>query len=414
MPARVLAPRSLPALALAASAAWAAWAAAPALARDLTGSLTYLQRIALPADAEVMVEVWGRDGLVAEARFPTGGAQVPLAFKLGDMPEGPLLFRGAIAAGGGVQWLGEPEPVEPGADDLDLGLLMVQPHRPAGFVTTWACGPEVVRAGFAGQEVVLSRGPEARVLPSVPAASGAKFAEGAAEETSFWSKDDEATVVWSGGEMPPCRPFALPTDGPFTARGNEPFWRLDLSEAGIRLTTPEGEEPGAGALPPAVFGSERVVYPVPGGPTVTLWPERCHDTMTGMPYPVTVALDDGTEEGRRIGCGGDPAALLAGGWTVTAIGGGAVPEGVAVTMAFDDGRIAGTSGCNRYSGAFELTGEGLAFGPAAGTRMACPEAQMAVESAFFAALQAVDRFDLDAEGGLVLIGGDAPRIAARR
>jgi heat shock protein HslJ len=410
MPARSLAPRILSVLAALAPAI----AAAPAAARDISGSLTSLPPIALPADAEIMVEVWGRDGLVAETRVPTEGRQVPLAFALAGLPEGPLLLRGAIADRGGVQWLSEPVPVAPGADDLDLGLLTVQPHQPAGFVTTWACGPEVVRAGFSEMEVVVSRGPEARVLPSVPAASGAKFADGAPDETSFWTKGDTATVVWSGGELPPCRRFALPTDAAFVASGNEPFWLLELSEAGMRLTTPEGEEPGAGALPPAVIGTDRVVYPIPGGPIVTLWPQGCNDSMTGMPYPVTVALDDGTEEGRRMGCGGDPAVLLAGRWTVTAIDGEAVPEGVEVTMTFDGDRVDGSAGCNRYTGGYSLTGEGLSFGPAAGTRMACPEPQMATEAAFYAALQAVDRFDIDAEGGLILLGADIPLIAARR
>ena len=407
--------RILPALSF---ALCLAGAAAPALARDLTGSLGYLARIALPDDAEILLELRDRDGIVAEVRLPTEGQQVPLPFRLEDVPAGPLLVRGAIAVGGEVRWLGDPEPVAADTADLDLGLLLVWPHFASGFVTTFACGSEVVRAGFAGGDAVLDYDGEQRRLPPVPAASGARFSDGATDATEFRSEGDgegdTATVIWSGVAMPPCRAFALPEERPFAAFGNEPFWRLDLSADGLRLTTPEGEEPGAAALPPPVFWAERVVYLVPGGPTVTLWPERCHDSMAGMPYPVTVAIEDGTEQGRRIGCGGDPADLLAGAWTVTAIDGEPLPEGAPVTMEFAGDRVAGRSGCNRYTGGYSLTGEGLSFGPAAGTRMACPEPQMRTETAFFAALQAVDRFDFDMDGALVLMGADTPRITARR
>jgi heat shock protein HslJ len=78
----------------------------------------------------------------------------------------------------------------------------------------------------------------------------------------------------------------------------------------------------------------------------------------------------------------------------------AVPE---VTLQFRDGRFAGTSGCNRYSAAAtagNAPGD-LTLGPAAGTRMACPEPQMAMESRFLAQLPRVQKFGFMA-GELVL------------
>lgn len=47
-----------------------------------------------------------------------------------------------------------------------------------------------------------------------------------------------------------------------------------------------------------------------------------------------------------------------------------------------DARVAGSSGCNRVMGSFELDGDALRFGPLAGTRMACPGDGMAQERAF--------------------------------
>ena len=37
------------------------------------------------------------------------------------------------------------------------------------------------------------------------------------------------------------------------------------------------------------------------------------------------------------------------------------------------GRVTGSDGCNRITGSYELKGEGILFGPLAGTQMACPD-----------------------------------------
>ena len=51
-------------------------------------------------------------------------------------------------------------------------------------------------------------------------------------------------------------------------------------------------------------------------------------------------------------------------------------------------RIAGSGGCNRLIGGYELDGERLTFAQLAMTRMACPEG-MDTEAAFVAALEKV-------------------------
>jgi heat shock protein HslJ len=64
-----------------------------------------------------------------------------------------------------------------------------------------------------------------------------------------------------------------------------------------------------------------------------------------------------------------------------------------ISLAFVDNGIAGSSGCNRYNASTvdgEAPGE-VSIGPAAVTRMACPEAQMAVESRFLQALSKVNK-----------------------
>ena len=54
-----------------------------AQARDITGQVTYPERIALAEQAQLVVELRGPGGIVvAEARIETAGRQVPLSFTL--------------------------------------------------------------------------------------------------------------------------------------------------------------------------------------------------------------------------------------------------------------------------------------------------------------------------------------------
>ena len=91
------------------------------------------------------------------------------------------------------------------------------------------------------------------------------------------------------------------------------------------------------------------------------------------------------------------------------------PPGRVVTMLFDSGsrRAAGSAGCNRYSAAYTLRGEGLTFGPTAATKMACPDG-MEFESSFFGMLGQVTAYEVTGST-LVLRGADGPlaRFEAR-
>jgi heat shock protein HslJ len=62
----------------------------------------------------------------------------------------------------------------------------------------------------------------------------------------------------------------------------------------------------------------------------------------------------------------------------------AVPE--AVTARFENGRVSGFSGCNRFTGAYTLKPDQLVIGPLAGSMMACIGDAMKVEDAVTRAL----------------------------
>ncbi|MEY8840934.1 META domain-containing protein, partial [Cribrihabitans sp. XS_ASV171] len=92
-----------------------------------------------------------------------------------------------------------------------------------------------------------------------------------------------------------------------------------------------------------------------------------------------------------------------------------VAEGLEVTLRFDRaGGVSGRAGCNRFSGSYVLSGEGMTIDPGAATMMACPEPAMALERQVFDALGRVGRFDLSADGGLSLMGGGETLLRAQR
>jgi heat shock protein HslJ len=202
---------------------------------------------------------------------------------------------------------------------------------------------------------------------------------------------------------------------PLRAQGNEPFWSLTLDSDTMTFQPMEGAAIQA-ALPQVEDLEGGAVRYAAANLSLTLMPEICRDTMTGMPHPLTaeIAADDQT----FFGCAGAPMDLIAGPeWRVSMIGDAVVaPEG-SVTLAVDGaaGRVSGTSGCNQYFGAMTLTGEGLILGPEFGaSMMMCDDTIMTTERDFLGAIATVTRFDIAEDGALLLIAGDETVIRAER
>jgi heat shock protein HslJ len=385
--------------------------------RSLTGSATYLDRMALPPDATLMLEVTAPDGaLVAEARIPTEGRQVPIPFAL-DLPEGAEgMLRAGLATGGQILWLGEPVAVTD--DTLDLGEVVLSRFQPMGFASAFRCGDQVIRVGFAGDNVVMDTGSERILLQPVPAASGARYEAEGDPATSFWNQGDSALVSLAGTELPECRMTFPMDETPYRARGNEPFWSVTVDE-GEMLLIRLGMDDLTLPVTDSMLTDAGVIVVIAADPDRALravlerLPELCHDSMTGMPYPETARLSMG--DNTIHGCGGDPWDLLTGRtWVVEDIGGGGVIDTARATLGFDaSGRVFGNGSCNRYNGAATLTGESLIFGPIASTMMACPEAIMGQERRLFDTLEQVIGFDIDETGALILLGPTGPLLTAR-
>ena len=288
---------------------------------------------------------------------------------------------------------------------------------PPAFETTLRCGAQEITVGHTEAEGLrLTVGDETFDLRPVEAASGAKYAAANDPSTTFWSKGDRALLEVRGQAYPECTTVAdaVPV---FRATGNEPGWLLEIGDQNLTLLTNYGENRLAAPtpVPTTTNGINQYAIDVDGqNLTVTIAARLCLDTMSGMPHPhtVTVSLDDENLEG----CGGDPAALLHGAeWVVEDLDGGGIIDRSRVTLNFAaDGRVFGNGSCNTYNGGYVLTGEGLTLSRAAATMMACPPALMSQESRFFELLEKVQRFEISADGALILHTDDLRTITARR
>jgi heat shock protein HslJ len=202
------------------------------------------------------------------------------------------------------------------------------------------------------------------------------------------------------------------------ASGNEPAWRAEVGEDLMVLRRIAMDDLSLSITARDKIDGADVITArdtdLALRATLRLTDDICHDTMSGMPFPMQAELAMGDTV--LTGCAGDTADLLTGtDWQVQDIGGTVVIDATTVTLAFDaDGRVAGSAGCNRFNGAYDLTGEGIGFGPVATTMMACPEAVMTQEHRFTTALGDVIGVDIDATGALVLRGVDGPVMLARR
>lgn len=109
--------------------------------------------------------------------------------------------------------------------------------------------------------------------------------------------------------------------------------------------------------------------------------------------------------------GEPPPVLDRTAWVLAALPERPLPAGFVATLRFDADRVAGSDGCNRFSGPWRASGSSLGFGPRMGaTLMACPDATAAAATAFGRALSATASYRIDA-GALVLLDGAGRPLA---
>ena len=95
-------------------------------------------------------------------------------------------------------------------------------------------------------------------------------------------------------------------------------------------------------------------------------------------------------------------ADLIGQWHIESIGDRPVIDRSPAAIEFtNEGRAGGNASCNRFTGAYTLSGSELSFGPLAATKMMCPDALMNQEIRFLATLDRVAAVQIQ-QGLLIL------------
>src|SRR6056297_3091876 len=109
--------------------------------RLVTGTLGYLQRIALPPEAKAIVVAEGRFGaMLGEVTLDPDGQQVPLPFEM-TVPSGLSgELSAVIRVHGKAKWVLEGKQFDAGDAPVDLGELTLEPVNPMAFATDYICG----------------------------------------------------------------------------------------------------------------------------------------------------------------------------------------------------------------------------------------------------------------------------------
>ncbi len=303
------------------------------------------------------------------------------------------------------------------ASGLALSACSSLPETSQPVSGSYACGQlDIAVSGSKNSDLISVDYLDRRILlkPEV-SASGALYVAPGDDQTRFWNKGEKATLTIRGQTYPEClQPGDL--EMLFEARGNEPFWHATIEGGELLLTRPF-EEQGTRRVPVEVktanrhgreFAATLDDLPI----TLTVARQLCEDSMSGAQYPAQVRLTVGDDE--YTGCGGDRQRLLRGAvWVVEDLAGAGIIDRSRITIEFlEDNRMAGRASCNRYTGSYQLRGEGIAVGPVASTRMACAPALMNQEDRFLSLLDQVSSVRIGKHGELLLSTADGKTIKA--
>jgi heat shock protein HslJ/uncharacterized membrane protein len=165
---------------------------------------------------------------------------------------------------------------------------------------------------------------------------------------------------------------------PYHAYGTEPFW--DLRIAGGRIVYDANDLPPVSVAMPRPEAIRQGRRYATARMIVEITREgRCNDGMSDRYWSERVRIWFGRRVGRPLdGCGGarvSPPNLIGSRWKIVAIDGRAV-SGDAYFLEFDENRLSGQAGCNRFSGPYSEVRPNLRPGAIVSTRMACAGRRM--------------------------------------
>ena len=180
---------------------------------DIRGKLSLPPGSKPPARSTTVVElrdVSAPDGaVVAEVRTPLRATQVATPFTLvverSTLRAGKsYAVQGAILENAGATWVSRPVPVDPKADQVDVGALLLEPFQPMGFASALRCGKQHATMGFHGELMLLKIGGRTLQLQQAESEKGILFVAVGDPTTRVLTQDDTTTLELKGRAYPPC------------------------------------------------------------------------------------------------------------------------------------------------------------------------------------------------------------------
>lgn len=182
------------------------FSAAASETRVISGQMTVLERMALPDDMVLLLDISdGQDDTVAEARDLTEGRQSPFTFSIDAPVEVDLVLRIGLRGLDDAIWLSEPVSIAAGADAVDLGPLRAARIPSMGFAALLSCGNQLVEIGFMPESVRIRLNEQLITMQPQVAASGALYADPDNPATTIHMKDESALLRIDGSELSECR-----------------------------------------------------------------------------------------------------------------------------------------------------------------------------------------------------------------
>lgn len=197
-----------------------------ALSGRVTGTVTYLERIALPADAKIIVsleDVSRKDasGAFVAQQTLRPRTQVPVAYDLRYIPSTidrrhTYAIRAVIVdAHDDLLWTStESYPVLFNEAERPIAITVRRVTNPAVIATPavntaigFKCDDFAFIARFSADKVEIAMAGRTVTLPQVISGSGARYSNG---PTTFWNKGDSALFEMNGVSYQNCKADPVP------------------------------------------------------------------------------------------------------------------------------------------------------------------------------------------------------------
>ena len=197
----------------------------PALSGNVSGTVAYRERIALPPDAKVIVSLEdvtrpGKSGSFVAQQTIVPTTQVPVPFNLRYIPAAiDRSHRYAVTASildsqDGVIWVTE-EPVAISFNEQEkpIAILLQRAVNPNPVATpvnkgaAFKCDDIEFIAKFGADKVQILLAGRTLMLPQVVSGSGARYSDG---RNTFWNKGNEAALEINGTSYKGCISDPLP------------------------------------------------------------------------------------------------------------------------------------------------------------------------------------------------------------